>query len=174
MIWNLIAKFCARPAVADWLIRRAQARPYSDIVKDGEVYMWRGWVFNPYDFRPEKTRWQRFMARLPSARVHHIRLPDRDRHLHSHPWDARTILLKGGYSEVREADYQGTQAGCDIYPERHLRAGDTATLDINDYHRIVDISEGGVWTLFITWKYQGTWGFLVDGKKVPYREYLGL
>jgi hypothetical protein len=31
-----------------------------------------------------------------------------------------------------------------------------------------------VWTLFITWRYQGTWGFDVDGSKVPWREYLGI
>jgi hypothetical protein len=34
--------------------------------------------------------------------------------------------------------------------------------------------DGGATTLFITGKYRGTWGFLVDGVKVPWREYLGI
>jgi hypothetical protein len=42
------------------------------------------------------------------------------------------------------------------------------------YLRISYIAEGGAWTLFFTWRYQGTWGFLVDGAKVPWRKYLGL
>jgi hypothetical protein len=34
--------------------------------------------------------------------------------------------------------------------------------------------EGGAWTIFITGKYRGTWGFLVDGAKVQWRKYLGM
>jgi hypothetical protein len=57
----------------------------------------------------------------------------------------------------------------------HLRVpGDTARLMFGEYHRIAQISDGGVWTLFITGRNRGTWGFMVDGKKVPWREYLGL
>lgn len=30
------------------------------------------------------------------------------------------------------------------------------------------------YTLFITWRYQGTWGYLVDGVKIYWKTYLGL
>lgn len=41
-------------------------------------------------------------------------------------------------------------------------------------HRISEVSEGGVYTLFISGKWRGVWGFLVDGVKVPWKKYLGL
>jgi hypothetical protein len=50
--------------------------------------------------------------------------------------------------------------------------GDTATLRYGEYHRIDRISRGGVWTLFITGRHRGIWGFKVDGVKVPWREYV--
>lgn len=43
-----------------------------------------------------------------------------------------------------------------------------------EYHRIDTISEGGVWTLFLTWRFQGDWGYLVDGHKVAHGAYRGL
>lgn len=42
---KLLARFCARPAVATWIIRRALGHPYHHL--DG--YMGRWWFFNPYE-----------------------------------------------------------------------------------------------------------------------------
>ena len=53
-------------------------------------------------------------------------------------------------------------------------AGYTGRLLFGQYHRISEVSPGGVWTLFITGRKRGTWGFLVNGNKVPWRTYLGL
>ena len=52
--------------------------------------------------------------------------------------------------------------------------GYTGRLLFGQYHRIRRVPAEGAWTLFITWRKQGTWGFLVDGAKVPWRKYLGL
>lgn len=172
MIWRLIARLCALPRVADWLIRRAQRVPYWHIYKGDQLYMERYWLFNPYWLRGEKTLRSRFMALLPSVRIHHIVRPDDDRDLHDHPWAARTIILKGWYYEDRLLGLRPDRS-----PRLHsiLRdAGETASLQFAEYHKITQISGETVWTLFITWKYQGTWGFLVDGKKVPYKTYLKL
>jgi hypothetical protein len=58
--------------------------------------------------------------------------------------------------------------------ETHLRkAGDTARINFGEFHAIDRISEGGVWTIFITGKYRGTWGFLVNGVKIQWRKYTG-
>jgi hypothetical protein len=138
------------------LIERALKTPYTHL----EGYMERFWLLNPYDFDAPKGA-----RELPSARIHHILRKDLDQYCHDHPWDARTVILKGWYVEER------------LMPDGSLQTfrrqpGDTAPLNFGEYHRIVEVSEGGVWTLFITYRYQGTWGFLVDGKKVPYREYL--
>jgi hypothetical protein len=174
MLLNILAHFLARPAVADWLIRRAMRTPYSPIISEGKLYMERFWLFNPYPATgasgADRKRWQ-----FPiSIRLHHILLPDQDRHLHDHPWNARTFILRGGYWEIRPipADHEhfGLAEGFNIYRS----AGDTAALGFGEYHRIIQVSHGGVWTLFVTGKYRGTWGFLVDGAKVQWRKYLGL
>jgi hypothetical protein len=99
-------------------------------------------------------------GKLPSARIHHICRPDMERDEHSHPWDARTFVLRNWYHEVR---------GNRFFIRK---AGDTATLRYGEFHRITTVPEGGVWTLFITWPKQGSWGFKVGDKVVPWREYL--
>jgi hypothetical protein len=175
MLWNLIAKIASQPAVADWLIRRAFHRPYSPIIKDGVLYMDRYWLFNPYPDTggsgADRPRWQ-----FPiSIRIHHIMQPDQDRDLHDHPWNARTVILRGWYREERLERPYKTLWDFTKQEVVHLRrTGDTAELSFGEYHRITEISEGGVWTLFITGKYRGTWGFLVNGIKVQWRKYLGL
>lgn len=166
IFWNTIARAAARPPVADWLIRRALRRPYSPIIKDGDLYMDRYWLFNPYPDTgasgADRQRWQ-----FPiSIRIHHIMLPDQDLDMHDHPWNARTIILRGNYAEIRSVGGKAKQL-------LRLR-GDTAVLDFGEFHRITDISDGGVWTMFITGKYRGSWGFNVNGTKVPWRTYIGL
>ena len=124
---------------------------------------------------------------LPSIRVHHILRADDDAHMHDHPWNARTIVLRGWYAEERPLQSIGVDdlrfnlVEITNYPgERDSRgvtdslAGSTRAVRFNSYHRISQVSPGGVYTLWFTWRYQGTWGFWVDGRKVPYREYLGL
>ena len=164
MIWNLIAKVCAQPIVAEWLIKRAQRTPYVHIYgKDGDMYMGRWWLFNPYPY-PEEKRENWFPI---SIRIHHIKRKDDDRDLHDHPWNARTIILKGGYDEAR-LDERG-------YQRWHYRKpGGTAKLNFGEFHRITRVEPEGAWTLFITGKYRGTWGFLVNGVKVQWRTYLGI
>ena len=161
MLWKLIAKICAKPAVAQWLINRSFKTPYFHITgPDGSIYMGRWWLFNAYPAPGEyKGKWQ-----FPiSIRIHHIQRADSDRNLHDHPWNARTIILQGGYTEERVT-------GGLI--ER--KPGDTARLNFGEYHRITEVEEGGAWTIFITGKYRGTWGFLVDGVKVQWRKYLNI
>jgi hypothetical protein len=180
--WRIVASIVTRPRVTTWLIAHAQRTPYYPITKRSgtEVYMDRWWVFNPYgkdaNGDPTPARW----PLLPSIRIHHIKLPDDDAHFHDHPWNARTIILRGGYIEERPGD--------DPVRPRHypvigpdgatghaiLRGeGDTDRLLFDQFHRIRAIPSDGAWTLFITWRKRGTWGFLVDGNKVPWREYLG-
>lgn len=166
MFWKLVARVASIPRVADWLIRRAQRTPYIHIYdpQTGEMYMGRWWLFNPYPSAEDqrRKRWQ-----FPiSVRIHHIMRPDTARDHHDHPWNARTIILRGGYREVRLEDGHNIS---------HCRlAGDTAKINFGEYHTIKYIPPGGAWTIFITGKYRGTWGFLVNGVKVQWRKYLGI
>jgi hypothetical protein len=189
IIWRLIAKLLARPAIADWLIARAQRTPYLHIMSaDGtEMYMGRWWLFNPYS----RTTHKPALWWCPwSFRIHHIMRPDEDRDLHDHPWNARTIILRGWYAEQRPAsdEWKESFKSC-LIPNPDPKfvnwithdacewikrdQGDTAQLLHGEYHRIDQVSPGGVITLFITSKWRGDWGFLVNGVKVPWRTYTG-
>lgn len=169
---NMVARFLARPAVTDWLIRRAKRTPYRHIIgPDGSVYMKRYWLFNPYEAESDGARpWWHFPIGI---RLHHIWREDDDRGaLHDHPWNARTFVLRGWYKEVRMLCMHDDGTQTDAYIKR--RAGATASLEYGEYHRITKVSPGGVWTLFITGRKRGTWGFLVNGKKVQWRKFLGI
>ena len=179
LIWRAVARIVTIPAVTDWLIRRAQRTPYTHITgPDGSMYMGRYWLFNPYPAQNDGAG-RRWGDRVPSIRIHHIMRPDSDRHLHDHPWNARTIILRDWYKEHRICSYITggrfvTDSAGAVRHEFTRERGYTGQLLFGQYHRISEVAPGGVWTLFITWKKQGTWGFLVDGNKVPWREYLGL
>lgn len=156
-IWRIVAWFVSRPAVANAIIRYSQKTPYTHLYG----YMNRWWVFNPYTPIEHKRTFTWFPW---SVRVHQILRSDRDRHLHDHPWNARTIILSGWYSELRESQLMPITRN----------VGDTARLNYGEFHRITSVSEDSVWTLFITGPYIGRWGFKVAGQKVDYKTYLGI
>ena len=190
VFWMFLASLLAKPAIANWLIKRAQRTPYMHILSPtgDETYMWRWWLLNPYTRKTGQPRW----SWLPfSVRIHHIARRDYDDHCHDHPWDARTIILKGSYEEKRLATGEQREQILDACLEPHEQLtldrskivaseyfsrtpGTTAKLGHGQYHSITEVAPGGAVTLFITWKYQGVWGFLVDGVKIPWRTYLGL
>jgi hypothetical protein len=158
-MFSLLAKLLSHPVVFKYLLAYAKKTPYQHIMSpDGnETYMERYWIFNPYPATGKRRRFGWFPL---SIRIHKILVPDGDRHLHDHPWNARTFILYGTYTEERKEG---------IY----LRSsGTTATLKFGEYHRITRVSPQGVYTLFVTGKYRGTWGFLVNGAKIKYRKYL--
>lgn len=158
-LWRRLAAILSSPRVRRWIVLRAVRTPYRHL--DG--YMMRWWFFNSYE-NPDGTYPKRnwLMRRLPSIRVHQLLRGDNAYHMHDHPWDARTIILQGGYLEQCEDE--------ELYERR---AGDTRAIRFGEYHHIHDVIDSvPTLTLFFTWKYMGTWGFSVDGQKVPWREYL--
>mgnify|MGYP007112222911 CR=1 FL=1 len=161
LAWRIAAYLIA--CIAPLLIVIAKRRPYSHL----SGYMLRYWLFNPYQHADGTYVKQGWLGKhLPSIRVHCILREDTDRNLHDHPWDARTVILRGAY-------FEQTLTGSDWRLPGHTRA-----IRFGEFHRIsfVDPEDGdpGVFTLFFTWKYMGTWGFLVDGVKVDWRTYLGV
>lgn len=168
-IWRQIAKLLSKPRIANWLIKRAKKTPYFHIrmPEDDSLYMERYWLFNPYDNKTgkRKRQWIPF-----SMRIHIIRMPDMDRHLHDHAWNFRTVVLDGWYREERPFDTWSDED----YPREVItrNTGDTAKLKHGRYHRISEVSPGGVTTLFITGRKRGSWGFLVDRQKVHWETYL--
>jgi hypothetical protein len=96
-----------------------------------------------------------------SIRIHHIVRPDRERDLHDHPWNFRTIVLQGYYTEQLSRGWI-----CWLF------AGHTSGKAASAFHTISSVGSRGVWTLFIMGRRKQTWGFLVDGQKVDWRTYL--
>ena len=165
LVWRMIARLVSIPRVAQWLIARAQRTPYFHL----GGYMTRWWLFNPYNLENRTKRW----SWLPSIRLHNILRADDADHPHNHPWHARSIILTGAYAEERR-DHELTELiGLDVDEVGVKRAGDTYTLTPADFHNIVYVSREPVWTMFITWKHEQSWGFLVDGVVIPSREYTG-
>lgn len=183
MLWRIVAWIVSRRPVWLWLVARAQRTPYTHLGPVENRYMMRYWLFNPYgkDANGEQTppRW----PLLCSIRLHWILRPDADRHKHNHPWRrARTCVMSGWYREerylrksesvpMRAADLMRDPEGhwCRIHTRDE---GYTGELLHDDYHRIREVSLGGVWTLFITWGGSLGWSFRVRGVDVPWREYL--
>lgn len=192
-IWKHIARFLAQPRIAKAIIRHAQKTPYCHLPSNEDPsYMARWWVFNPYSRVTNKPRWGWLCP--VSIRVHHIRREDYDRAMHDHPWNARTIILDGWYLEKRplltgrfsEPDRMDRREWLPDVELKWRRPGDTAALKFGEYHTIVEVADGGVYTLFFSSKWRGVWGFWVTareraargayciGVKVPWREYLGI
>lgn len=160
LIWRLVASFCMKSAKT---IKKIGVRsPYQHIKNnDGTPYMDRWWLMPKFLLTTDENgdaypySWCPFIIRL-----HHIRTSDYDRDLHDHPADYRTILIDGWY--VEQNIYGNHQA---------LVCGDTKFARAENFHRITDISDNGVWTIFIMRKKRNEWGFFVNGFKMSWRDY---
>lgn len=149
------------PSLADRVIQRALRTPYRHLAG----YMNRYW-FLRLGHRPGSVH------PLIAARVHHILRSDAGEDFHDHPWPYLTIILRGGYCEVRPV----LDASGRVIEERRRWYGPGSVLlrRAGTWHRLELQPGRTAWTLFCTGpKVQG-WGFLSRGAKVPYWRYLGL
>lgn len=179
-------------AAAFPIIRAVSARTPHHHLKDldGSLYMGRWRVID------EGTWAGRMLEKYTgysSIRLHHINRADHDRDLHSHPFEYRSFILKGFYSERFQDGVEFTRkdaSGFNVFPSREGEAtmvpesrcrikgyrtlfrGNTVTGGSDKFHRIMQVSEGGVWTLFCMTKNKGAWGFNVDGRLVDSTRYL--
>lgn len=100
-----------------------------------------------------------------AARVHEILRSDLGREPHDHPWWYLTIILKGGYCEDRY------DAAGKLISSKWHGPGSVLFRRANSWH-MLDLDGERATTLFITGSKSQTWGFNVEGKKVPYHQYL--
>lgn len=106
--------------------------------------------------------------------LHNIQQADADRWLHNHPWEeSEAKILHGAYLECRDRLRDKPSKYNLLDQSLYYRgAGDTNNLDAHVYHRIAHVTpRTPLWTLFRTGeKTKDGWGFLIDGKHVPWRE----
>ena len=165
--WPLMAWVVSTPWVFDALQRRAAKTPYWNL----EGYMERWWLFNPINTTYVQDELGLNTVRVVkspkyawcpvSIRMHHILRADLARDPHNHPGSFRTIIGRGWYFERRERG-----------PLKLRSRGDTSVLRHGEFHHVDQVSPGGVWTIFIMWNWQTSWGFkLADGTFVDHRMY---
>lgn len=109
---------------------------------------------------PYMRRWI-LTTPVGAIRLHHIIRADRDRYLHDHPFDFVSIILKGFYVEELPLNRSGANArpgGPRM--SRVVRWVNRARAQ--EFHRISEVSEGGVWTLVFAQKSMKPWGFMTE------------
>lgn len=159
-LWPAIANGIANsPRLVGWIKRTSTRTPYMHL--DGYMHRW--WLLPRWCLQVDEYGYLFPKPWMPFAiRVHHIKRPDAGLDLHDHPFDYRTIIMDGWYRETN------------IFGASTLRFhGDTIKSRAQTFHHIDDMPSDGVWTLFIMGRRINAWGFLVGGRKVYYRDYLG-
>lgn len=163
------------------LVQRAKRTPYFHL----PGYMERYWLV-PYA-HPVEVRgtlhgtgpvtWRRPVAKLLQAcgvavRVHHILRSDDGRAFHDHPWPYLTIVLAGGYTEVRPHYNDSGIYVCDV--RCWHGPGSVLYRPADSWHRLELPGGATAWTVFFTGPKRQTWGFLRDpANKVAYYTYEG-
>lgn len=147
--------------LVDSIIERARRTPYWHLYHgDGSLYMGRYWL-RPYNERRDRV----------AARVHHIATADVDRALHDHPWDFLSIVLRGGYTELRPISTEPCFDGQEEETYTSVRlAGSIAVRRATDRHRIAAVLPD-TWTLFITGPKRHWWGFYTPSGKVHWKDF---
>lgn len=151
--------------------------PYKVIGPAQDPYLHR-WYLTPwreaYESIPkaDRTRWQRFVSRLPNVYLHCFFRGDDDRALHDHPWDWASYLIHGTYAEVTHEPLQVTgirmhgadAAVVDVEPRRlvvtrYFSAGSIRGHRAEFAHRLTLNVGARAWTLFFCGWRRREWGF---------------
>lgn len=115
------------------------------ISKSGELYFERYAIFEIENFA--------------SLYLHFIHRADKDKHLHTHPWNFASVILKGSYIEETDEGFRTKSPGTFSFAGRHF------------CHKISEIVSGPVVSLFFTYGVYKPWGYSL-GKidSVEYRK----
>ncbi len=108
--------------------------------------------------------------------VNHFMRDDADQELHSHPWHASSLILRGGYREEQRVPFavdalQGSSARYHVV-SRDFIPGDVNALTPDTFHR-VELFGHDCWTLFQTGPRVQEWSFWCrkTGIETPWREF---
>lgn len=110
-------------------------------------------------------RWRILATPWFSIFVHGIYKHDEDQHMHDHPWNFYSLILKGAYSEKFKSKDGSKQ-------EDSVRVALTgAYRKAEDYHKITHLHSKAVYTLVFAGKRRREWGYDVNGKWMENGEY---
>lgn len=104
-------------------------------------------------------RWELLKTRWFSIWLHGIYESDKDLHLHNHPWDYKSMVLKGSYIEETN-DGQNT-----------LKPGTFTSRNGAQFHKIKKLLTKKVYTLFMVSPVRRDWGYIVNGRFIQHEDY---
>lgn len=115
---------------------------------DGQIYLDRwGW----------ECRWFGIF-------LHKMDAPDPGIDLHDHPWWFTSVILRGGYREVRAQNRRPNVT----FGKQRARVG---TLRLDESHRINELTRTPTWTLVLHGPKRQEWGFYVDREWIYWKTY---
>lgn len=124
------------------------------------------------DGRVYLDRWGIGSDRLGAIMLHRMQAPDPGVDLHDHPWFFVSIVLRGGYFELRASTREAADMAREAAAGLRSRNGHRVarypftvkTMRLDECHTITDLIAGDCWTLVIRGPRRRRWGFyLADG-----------
>lgn len=113
--------------------------------KEGELYFERYAIFE--------------IENVASLYIHRIHKADKDKHLHTHPWNFASVILKGSYAEKTDDGLWTKYPGVFSFAGRHF------------CHKIEKIIKGPVVSLFFVYgKYKPWYYSMGKIESVEYRK----
>ena len=122
---------------------------------------------------PYMYRWTLFRGFGCALYLHHFVGDDGARDLHDHPRAFTSIGLWGRYTE--ETPYISEVFGDEqpgLVTRKQYRAPWIRTFPPEHKHRLTIFHNESCWTLAFVWPLKRDWGFWVNGKFVPWRQYV--
>jgi hypothetical protein len=136
------------------------------------------------------TRWRILTTPWFSIKLHHFHRSDEDRELHDHPWLFVSLILWGGYTEVRpdfcirgalreislEAHPRSevTMASAALYERKRYGPGSLLVRPAWWAHRVeLNDEERGSWSLVIVFPKVQEWGFYKVQGWINWRSFHG-
>lgn len=104
-------------------------------------------------------RWELLKTKWFSIWIHGIYESDQDLHLHNHPWDFKSIVLKGSYIELTEKGFVWQTP-----MKFNSRNGE-------NFHKIYKLLTPVVYTLFFVTPIKREWGYRVNSEFITHDKY---
>lgn len=160
-----------------WLIHTVLCSlfDYRDIVKEESNLVYTPAIYGDvlsYQNIPTLylRRWYISMKGKTRIFIHHILRSDSDRHLHDHPWDFKSFILWGGYTEELPMSMMEWLGELDCI--RKVRPLTLVNNKAEHTHRVV--LDKPAWTMVFAKRARREWGFHTEEGWVPWYIYLGL
>lgn len=109
-------------------------------------------------------RWRFFTSPWLRIYLHKICRSDEDKHLHTHPWNFISFILKGGYNQLFCADL-------DFLPSIQIfERFNIVHMNRYDGHQIT-LSHTPTWTLVFAYGGYKDWGYFTERGYIDHKNY---